>query len=108
LDGLARFAKSKDNKTLVGVPKFTSFKKWKAWDELMHTALRGVWSSIAGVPYSFLVRLHTFVEPMMFLMVRNMIDDDLVATTSLLTASSRIDNCFLYDLLNPLFIGGEA
>jgi hypothetical protein len=108
LDGLARFAKSKDNKTLVGVPKFTSFKGWKAWDELMCTALRGVRCSITGVPYSFLDRLHTVVEPMMFLMVRNMIDDDLVATTSLLTASSRIDSCFLYDLLNPLFIGGEA
>jgi hypothetical protein len=45
---------------------------------------------------------------MMFLMVWNTIDDDLVATTSLLTVSSHINNCFLYDLLKPLFIGGEA
>jgi hypothetical protein len=45
---------------------------------------------------------------MIFLMTWNTIDDDLVTTTSLFTASSCIDNCFLYDLLKPLFIGDEA
>jgi hypothetical protein len=48
------------------------------------------------------------VEPALFLMTWNTIDDDLVATTSLLMAHSRIDNCVSYDLLKPLFIGGEA
>jgi hypothetical protein len=42
LDDLARFAKSKDNKTLVGVPKFTTFTEWKGCNELMRTAPHGV------------------------------------------------------------------
>jgi hypothetical protein len=108
LDDLACFAESKDNKTLGDVPKFTSFEEWKAWDELMRTTLHGDWSSITGVLYSFLIRLRTVVEPMMILMVWNTIDDDLVATTSLLTVSSRIDNCVLYNLLKPLFTCAEA
>jgi hypothetical protein len=45
---------------------------------------------------------------MMVLMVWNTIDDDLVATVPLLLASSRINNCFLYDLLKHLFVSGEA
>jgi hypothetical protein len=55
LDDLARFAQSKDNKTLGDVPKFNSFKEWKAWDELMHIALCRNRSLITDAPYSFLV-----------------------------------------------------
>jgi hypothetical protein len=44
LDDLARFAKSKDNKTLGDVPKYNSFKEWKTWDKLVCTALHGVQS----------------------------------------------------------------
>jgi hypothetical protein len=70
LDDVICWLKSKEGKPFDGVPKFLSFKEWKAWDELFRTALlpypqidsRIEYQQVLALPYTDLgvLYLHTW------------------------------------------------